>query len=199
MRFSRAIVLALCTISGAGVLPAEDFRLVSGIVLKDARIVRLESGDLVVAHRGGEMRVAPTSLDAATRARLRGERERPATPVKPQVFTLSKPESGSASGSSAAARDGVLVTAAAVPLVEPFALTPEDAKAKAFFVDIQKKKELRDAKEAPRSALAWAPLEKLPFKLMSVGNEDRFSTPSYLLRDYAPGNTYGAPDPRTGK
>lgn len=95
--------------------------------------------------------------------------------------------------------EAVIVTGKAVPFVERFEPAPEDALTKRFAEDIAKRDLAKKAKAAPKTVWTLPIWEKAPFKLITVGADDRWATPSYLRSDLGPGNTYGAPDPRTGK
>ena len=210
MRFRPLLVLACC-------LPAlawsADLKLKDGTVLKNARVTKVEGAIVTVVHAGGELQVPLRKFDDGLQRELLNislglppnapASATPAPNPTPAPGTAASAVSGAlkrpaAPAAKPASADEVVVTAPAIPLVEPYELTPEDARARRLFEDIAKKKRERDAKDAKTiwNAKVW----KYVPPLISVGAEDP-NKPSLLKWDLQPGSveTYGAPDPRTGK
>ncbi|MBS0656662.1 MAG: hypothetical protein JSR82_00275 [Verrucomicrobia bacterium] len=186
MHFACRLLLAtlLTGIAWAG----NDVRLTDGTVFKNARIQKIEGATVFVTHQGGEARIELRRFEPELQREL----------VKASLAAISESSSVAAKSVAKPTEEGVVVTAPSIPLVEPFALTPEDARARRFFDDIAKKKKAQDAKKEPTiwNVKAWRYLPPL----INVSAEDP-NKPSILKWDLqtSSANTYGAPDPRTGK
>lgn len=188
MRFPRLLLLVF--VLAGQVRANSDIRLTDGTVLKNAKVQRVDGATVVVTHQGGEARVPLRRFETELQREL----------VKASLAAIAETSSVAARPAPKPAPDpdGVVVTAPALPLVEPFALTPEDARARRFFEDIARKKKAQDAKKEPTlwNVKAWRYLP--PLISLSAEDPNKPSTQKWGLQTGSV-NTYGAPDPRTGK
>lgn len=189
MRLGPLVLLFLLALS-ATAQAGKELKLTDGTVYKNARIERVDGATVVVIHQGGEARVPLRRFEPEMQRELLGVSIGSVTGLTSNATraAAAKPEGG----------DGVVVTASALPVVEPFALTPEDAAARRFFDDTAKKKKEKDAKKEPTiwNNRAWRYLP--PLISLSAEDPNKPSTQKWGLQTGSV-NTYGAPDPRSGK
>lgn len=171
----------------AAALSAKDIKLADGTTYKSARIERVDGATVVLVHEGGEARVPLRRFEPEMQKELLG-------------VTVGSVLGVTTNATRARQRDPdeVVVSASPLPVVERFELTPEDARARRFFEETAKKKKEQDAKKEPTiwNVKAWRYLP--PLISLSAEDPNKPSTLKWSLQTGA-AQTYGAPDPRTGK